>query len=100
MRIIHRLTAFDRTTDVLAHQFDLGADQLAAIERLVAIPTAYFETHGSLPLREDDVRRIAEALVGLPAESAQYDWFLEPSGVPGDHPPSEASRTRRPIHID
>lgn len=76
-RIIHRLTGYDRQTDMLAVESDVPSEDLARVMEIARIGFDDPGAVGSYPLDKDQAERIAR-LLGAKVDCGKYDFFLEP----------------------
>lgn len=77
MNVIHRVTAYDKQSEVLALEFDVPESCLSEVRRLAQAPEEQLTTYGSLALDDRTARSIIQSL-HIPANVDLYDWFLEP----------------------
>jgi hypothetical protein len=76
-RAIHRLTGYDRTTELLSVEHDIPAEHLARAKRLAGVALDDPDAIGSYPLDRKQARRIAH-LLGTKIDLDSCDFFLEP----------------------
>ena len=80
MSTIHRVTGYDKRTELLAFAFDVPADHMTELRRLANVDPADDEALGSYPLDSVAARALAHSL-NLPMAVERCDWFLEPIAV-------------------
>jgi hypothetical protein len=76
-RIVHRLTGYDRQTDILAVENDVPAEDLARVKEIARVGCDDPDAIGSYPLDKDQAERIGR-LLGAKVDFGKYDFFLEP----------------------
>ncbi|MDO9707104.1 DUF7683 domain-containing protein [Paracraurococcus lichenis] len=81
MTLQHRLTGYDRQTEMLALSFDVPATQDAEARAIAGVPASDPDAVGGYPLDEAAAQRLLR-LLGLPDGTAAHDWFLEPVARP------------------
>ena len=77
MSTVHRVTGYDKRTELLAFAFDVPAGHLTELRRLANVDPADDEAIGSYPLDAATARTVAHRL-NLPMAVERCDWFLEP----------------------
>ncbi len=80
MTTVHRLVAYDRTTDRMVGGIDLPSSLLTTAKALAGVPASDPEALGSYPLSAGQVRDLAGILrVVVPEEVYDLnEFFLEP----------------------
>ncbi len=77
MSVVHRVTGYDKRTEMLEREADIPADLVAEARRLADAPEDVEQAPGAFPLSGPAVARLS-AMLGLPMSQERYDWFLEP----------------------
>jgi hypothetical protein len=74
---VHRLTGYDRKTELLAIACDIPASDFLRAKEIARVGPDDPDAIGSYPLDQDQVNNIAK-LLGSTVEVSRYDFFLEP----------------------
>ena len=77
MNIVHRVTGYDKRTEMLSYQFDVPQERLSEVRDLARVAPDDDVALGSYPLDNSVARTIAGKL-NLPMIIERCDWFLEP----------------------
>ena len=80
MSTVHRVTGYDKRTELIAYQFDVPADRMTEIRHLAKVDPRDAEAAGSYPLDTTAAHMIAHDL-NLPMAMDRCDWFLEPVSI-------------------
>lgn len=77
MPVVHQLLGFNKITELLAFEFDMPDDLVAAARTLAKASVDWTEEPGQIPLTSAMIVELSE-LLKMPLASERYDWFLEP----------------------
>jgi hypothetical protein len=75
VRAVHRLTGYDRTTELLSAEHEIPAEHLARAKKIAGVGSDDPDAIGSYPL--DQAERLAH-LLGMKIDLDSCDFFLEP----------------------
>jgi hypothetical protein len=81
MTVIHRVTGYDKRTELLEVEYDVPEQKFSAIREIVQVPLDDPQAVGSYPLDADAVQQVGRKLDRVLSADA-YDWFLEPFAEP------------------
>ena len=76
-RAIHRLTGYDRTTELLSVEHEVPTEHLARVKKLAGVGPDDPDAIGSYPLDREQAERIAH-LLGAKIDLDSCDFFHEP----------------------
>jgi hypothetical protein len=76
-RAIHRLTGYDRTTELLSTEHQVPIEHLARVKKIAGVGSDDPDAIGSYPLDREQAERISH-LLGAEVDLDSCDFFLEP----------------------
>jgi hypothetical protein len=76
-RVVHRLTGYDRRTELLASECDIPIEDIARVREIARVGPDDPDVIGSYLLDRQQAERIAR-LLGAEIDADRYDFFLEP----------------------
>jgi hypothetical protein len=76
-RIVHRLTGYDRKTELLAIEYEIPVGDITCVKEIAGVDPSDPNAIGSYPLDQGQVESIAR-LLGAKINNDMYDFFLEP----------------------
>jgi len=76
-RVVHRLTGYDRDTELLAIEHEIPQKDISRVKEIAGVGPDDPDAVGSYPLDQARAKQIAQ-LLGSRADVSKYDFFLEP----------------------
>jgi hypothetical protein len=76
-RIVHRLTGYDRKTELLAIECEIPVGDITRVKEIAGVGPSDPDAIGSYPLDQGQVERVVR-LLGAEIDAERYDFFLEP----------------------
>ncbi len=77
MTIVHRVTGYDKKTEVIAQEFDVPVDRLAELRELANVNSRVVEIVGAYPLDRSSAQIVKDRFqFGMWID--RCDWFFEP----------------------
>jgi hypothetical protein len=76
-RAVHRLTGYDRTTELLSAEHEIPAEHLARAKKIAGVGSDDPDAIGSCRLDRGQAERLAH-LLGMKIDLDSCDFFLEP----------------------
>ncbi len=77
MTIVHRVTGYDKTTEIIAQEFDVPSDRIAELRKLANVDPRIREIVGAYPLDQSAAQVVRERFnFGMLID--RCDWFFEP----------------------
>lgn len=81
MNVSHRLTGYDKVTELLVFAHDIPRERDRAAREIAHVPATDADAVGGYPLRSSEARAVAR-LIGTTINVDRYDWCYEPVAVP------------------
>ena len=76
-RVAHRLTGYDRDTELLAVEYDIPAGAFSKIKKIARVGPDDPEAIGSYPLNRTQIQKIS-TVIGSEVDFDRFDYFVEP----------------------
>ena len=76
-RIVHRLTGYDRKTELLAIECEIPVGDITRVKEIAGVGPSDPDAIGSYPLDQGQAERIAR-LLGSKINNDMCNFFLEP----------------------
>lgn len=77
MTIVHRVTGYDKTTEIIAQELDIPSDRIAELRELANIDPRIGEIVGAYPL-DWSAAQIVKDRFDFGMFIDRCDWFFEP----------------------
>ena len=80
MTIVHRVTGYDKTTEIIAQEFDVPSDRIAELRELANVDPRVEAIAGAYPLNRSAAQVVKDRFnFGMFID--RCDWFFEPLAV-------------------
>ena len=73
---VHRLTGYDRETELLSVEYDIPVRTISMVKRIAGVGPDDPEAIGSYPLDRNQVQEISQ-LIGSQVDIDRFDYFVE-----------------------
>ena len=80
MTIVHRITGYDKKTEIIAQEFDFPSDRITELRELANIDPRIGEIVGAYPL-DVSAAQIVKDRFKFSMWIDRCDWFFEPFAV-------------------
>jgi len=77
MSVIHRITGYNKQTEMLEVEYDIPSERLNDVRAIAKVPATDADAIGSYPIEAGAAHRIARTIQQM-IDLDRYDWFLEP----------------------
>ncbi len=78
MNVVHKVTGYDKNTELLALEFDVSDEQLRRLQRYSYVDVPNKEALGSIELRDEASVEISSFCNLQVDKVGSYTWFIEP----------------------
>ncbi len=78
MSVVHRITGYDKLTEMLALQFDLSDADFVRLQTYTAFYGSCKDTLGAIEIASKAAPEISYFCKIPLDEASRYDWFIEP----------------------